>query len=118
MAWEPGAPHAGFSTGDPWLAVVVPEAGTAAEQASAAGSPLALYRELIALRRELRGPVEIEASAPELVTLRRGEHVISLNAGDRAAPAPRVRELLLHTHDVQAPPDLLHPGEGLLGRTC
>jgi alpha-glucosidase len=118
MPWAPDAPHAGFTSGDPWLPVVVPAAGTAAEQAQAAGSPLALYRDLIALRRELRGPVEVDASPPQLVTLRRGEHVISLNAGDRPAPAPRVREVLLHTHDVQGPPDLLHPGEGLLGRTC
>jgi alpha-glucosidase len=95
MPWVPDAAHAGFTSGDPWLPVIVPDAGTAAEQARAAGSPLALYRDLIALRRQLRGPVEVAAS-----------------------PAPRVRELLLHTHDVQAPPDLLHPGEGLLGRTC
>lgn len=118
MAWEAGAAHAGFTTGDPWLPVVVPGAGPAAEQVDQPGSPLRLYRDLIAVRRQLRGPVEVIDTAPELVTLRRGEHVISLNVGTRPAPAPALREVLLHTHGDAHPRDLLHPGEGLLGRSA
>jgi len=118
MPWEPDRANAGFSDGAPWLPVVVPPAGTAAEQAAHPGSPLSLYRRLIALRRELRGPVEVLESAPELVLLRRGEHLICLNAGDGPASAPRAGELLLHTHDLTSPPDLLHPGEGLVARSC
>jgi alpha-glucosidase len=118
MAWEPDARNAGFSGGTPWLPVVVPEAGTAVEQEDRAGSPLRLYRDLIAARRRLRGPVEVVESAPEIVVLRRGEHLIAINAGDRPASAPRLRDVLVHTHDATRPPDLLHPGEAVVGATC
>ena len=66
----------------------------------------------------MSGPVEVLDGAPEIVALRRGDHVIALNPGDRPAAAPRMREVLLHTHDVQRPPDLLHPGEAVVGTTC
>ncbi len=116
MPWQREARNAGFSAGDPWLPVVVPPDGTAAEQAARPGTPLALYRDLISLRRELRGPVELLEAAPQVVALRRGDHLVALNAGDRPAPAPPMRELLLHTHDRPGPVDLLHPGEGLVAR--
>lgn len=118
MAWEPDPrPNGGFSDGTPWLPVVVPEGGTVAEQATRDDSTLALYRALIAMRRELRGAVEVLDADPELVVLRRGDHVVALNAGTRPAAPPAVGEVLLHTHDRASRSDLLHPGEALVART-
>lgn len=49
MHWE-DAPHAGFTTGEPWLPVAV-DAHTVAYQRDDPRSMLSLYRRLIALRR-------------------------------------------------------------------
>ncbi len=119
MAWEadPAGANAGFSAGSPWLEVVVPAEGTAAEQRTRPGSMLALYTALIALRRDLHGPIELLEADPQLVVLRRGEHLIALNAGHAPAPAPAAGEVLLHTHDRACASRLLRPGEGIVAGT-
>ena len=48
---------------------------------------LAWYRELIALRRDLRGSVELLDAGPGVVSFRRGEHVVALNFADDAPTA-------------------------------
>ena len=54
MAWESGAPHAGFTTGTPWLPVKAPQAARAVDREEARNdSVLHAYRALIGLRRSL-----------------------------------------------------------------
>ncbi|MCP9488448.1 MAG: hypothetical protein MSC31_01070 [Solirubrobacteraceae bacterium MAG38_C4-C5] len=40
MPWTDETPHAGFTTGEPWLQVVTPPAGSAVAQAAHSDSPL------------------------------------------------------------------------------
>ncbi|MEM8849866.1 MAG: alpha-glucosidase [Pseudomonadota bacterium] len=50
MVWEAAAPHAGFSTGTPWLPVKPPQAAKAVD-AQLPGGVLDFYREVIAYRK-------------------------------------------------------------------
>jgi alpha-glucosidase len=52
MQWD-GSASGGFTTGTPWLPVVDPATRNVREQSEDAGSLLALYRRLIAARREV-----------------------------------------------------------------
>jgi alpha-glucosidase len=100
MAWD-GSPNAGFTTGTPWLSVEVPADGPAGEQGE--GSMLAWYLSLIALRRDLRGELELLDAAPGVVAFRRGAHVVALNLGDAEAAAPQgAGEPLLATPGASA----------------
>jgi alpha-glucosidase len=122
MPWTDEAPHAGFTTGEPWLVVVTPPAGSAAAQAADPDSPLALHRDLIAARRHLRGDLELlEDAAPGVVAFRRGEHVVAVNLGADCAPLQRpagavvVRATHASEHPAgSAAPDTLGPGKGVL----
>jgi glycosidase len=96
MPWNGSANH-GFTTAEPWLEVVVPTDGTADQQAHDPGSMLAWYRELMALRRQLQGDVELIDAASDLVAFRRGTHVIALNLGAEPQAPPAARDLLLAT---------------------
>ena len=87
MQWEP-APGGGFSEGKPWLALTDPERRSVAAQRDDPGSLLNLYRRLIALRRELRGPLELLEAPPDVLAFRRGEHAVAINFGDDAAASP------------------------------
>jgi alpha-glucosidase len=97
MQWD-ASPGGGFSTGDPWLEPSDPERRAVATQRDDPGSLLALYRRLIALRRELRGPLEPLPAPPGLLVFRRGEHAVAINFNQRAAKSPLEGELLLATH--------------------
>ena len=97
MQWD-ASPGGGFSTGDPWLEPSDPERRAVATQRDDPGSLLALYRRLIALRRELRGPLEPLPAPPGLLVFRRGEHAVAINFNQRAAESPLEGELLLATH--------------------
>ncbi|HEX4734243.1 MAG TPA: DUF3459 domain-containing protein, partial [Thermoleophilaceae bacterium] len=94
MPWD-GSPNAGFTTGEPWLDVVVPDDGPADAQGE--GSMQAWYRDLIGLRRKLDGDVEMLDAAPGVVAFRRGSHLIALNLGDEPQAPPPARELVLST---------------------
>lgn len=98
MCWDASAPHGGFTTGTPWLPAACPPEGGVAQQAAAAGSVLDLYRTLIALRRDLRGPIEPVDAAPGVVAFRRGPHAVALNLADDDRPSPFTGALLCHTH--------------------
>jgi alpha-glucosidase len=79
MPWD-GTRHGGFTTGEPWLEVVVPPDGPADAQRD--GSMLAWYRLLIALRGELRGELQMLDAPAGVVAFRRGPHVVALNLGE------------------------------------
>jgi alpha-glucosidase len=96
MPWDDSA-NAGFTTGEPWLEMVVPAGGTVEQQAQDPDSMLDWYRELIALRRQLEGRVELLDAAPGVVAFRRGMHVVALNLGDEPQAPPAVGEVLLAT---------------------
>jgi alpha-glucosidase len=117
MAWDESR-RWGFTAGDPWLPVERPAGGTVAEQERDPDSMLHLYRRLIARRRDLRGPVELLEADEGLVTFRRGEHLVALNATDEPRPAPRSGDVVLRTGGDSPTPRALGPGEGLLARAC
>jgi alpha-glucosidase len=92
MPWDATA-NAGFTTGEPWLDVVVPPDGPADAQGE--GSMLDWYRSLIELRGKLRGDVEFLDAAPGVVAFRRGSYVIAINIDDDPRPPPEAREIVL-----------------------
>jgi alpha-glucosidase len=113
MAWDTG-PHGSFTTGRPWLEAVRPPGGSVAEQERDRGSMMHLYRDLIALRRQLDGGVELLDAGEDVLALRRGRHVVALNVGAQPAPAPASRAVMLHTHGRARVGPLLGPGEGFV----
>jgi alpha-glucosidase len=116
MCWDGRAPHGGFSSVEPWLPPACPPAGGVAQQAGDGSSLLALYRDLIALRRRLDGPAELLDTEEGVVAFRRGEqHVVALNLADEPRAAPPAATLLRHTHGSSGEtPDRLAPGEGFV----
>jgi alpha-glucosidase len=97
MQWEPG-PLGGFTTGEPWLAPVDPDVRNAADQRRDPASVLSLYRQLIALRRELAPGFELLDADDSLVLYRRGGHVVMLNFGEADRSAPVRGEPVFSTH--------------------
>ena len=121
IPWTDESPHAGFTTGQPWLPVIPPPAGSAAAQATDPDSPLALYRDLIAARRDVHGDMELlEDVAPGVVAFRRGEHVVAVNLGADSVPLRPVEGAVVvrATHSQHpggsAPPARLGSGMGVL----
>jgi len=87
MQWDDG-PNGGFSAGEPWLPAVDPGARNVAAQRDDPASLVSLYRELIALRRELQGPLELVDADDGVLAYRRGDHLIAINltAEERSPP--------------------------------
>jgi alpha-glucosidase len=119
MQWEAG-PGGGFSAGPPWLPLTDPGRRNVTDQRSDPGSTLNLFRRLIAVRRELSGPLaELELSGSRL-SYRRGRHRVVLNLGRDGAPAgvrADERVVVAAPSDTAASPERLAPGAGLLLRT-
>ena len=128
MRWDDDAPHGGFSDGEPWLPAIEVAGGGAAKQERDPDSVLALYRDLIALRRDLEPGLEfLDAGAAPgegVVAYRRGtDHVVAINLGDEPGDAPPAGDILRATHAAKHPagsaaPRRLAPGEGFLARAC
>jgi alpha-glucosidase len=116
MAWDDHEPHGGFTTADPWLPATGASDGAVAVQREDVGSILHLYRDLIGLRRELAGPVELLDAADGVVALRRGRHVVAVNIAAEPRPAPAGGRVVRHTHrhGVMSAPATLAPGEGVV----
>ncbi len=97
MPWTADGPHHGFTTGTPWLEVVTAPAGSAEEQRATPGSPAHLVRDLIALRRELDGPVEALGVRDGVLHFRRGGHAVAVNTTAEDRPVPVRGEVVLTT---------------------
>jgi alpha-glucosidase len=95
MPWDRSS-QLGFTTGEPWLPVGDGVTETVADQERDPDSFLALMRDLIALRSELVGAdAEVIDSPEDTVVVVRGEHVVAINLGGVARPAPIAGELLI-----------------------
>jgi alpha-glucosidase len=122
MRWDDGAPHGGFTNGEPWLPAIDVDGGAVAAQARDADSVLALYRDLIGLRRRLGEGLAFVDAGDGVLAYRRGDdHLIALNLDDRPRPAPAAREIVRATHARRRPagapaPRRLAAGEGFLAR--
>lgn len=133
MQWNAGR-HAGFTTGEPWLAVAddIDAVNVEAELASE-GSVLAFYKRVLALRRAERALStgsyrSVPASGDVLAYLREGDgrsFLIVLNLGaDRATLVPGKRltfagevvesTLARRRHKTISGPIELEPHEGLI----
>ena len=124
MPWD-GSTNAGFSTGEPWLPLNDDWAArNVAAQANDAGSMLALYRRLLALRRSHGalnlGDIQIHAAVPDLLVYERsdgGEHLlVALNFAGEPRALPFAGELLLSTTGAAAFHGTLAPDEGVILR--
>jgi alpha-glucosidase len=131
LPWAPpsaAGPGAGFTTGTPWLPMTADaERVNADTQGADPRSVLALYRALLALRREeddLQGGAIAfgDAGDPDVLTYRRGaRHVVALNFSAQPRPVawPAGARTRLSTQDLDrdrgAPaPARLRGGEGVV----
>jgi alpha-glucosidase len=96
MQWD-GSPKGGFTSGEPWLPLIDPARVNVEAQRDDSRSMLTLVRELIALRRELSGDLELLESAEGVVAYRRGPHAVAVNTTAEPQPAPRHGEVCFET---------------------
>lgn len=112
MQWEP-EPRGGFSTGEPWLPLTDPARRSVEVQRSEPGSLLNLHRDLIALRRELDGPLSEVDLTGAVLGYRRGTHRVVINLGAEPAPLPEPLPRIVYATDPGAG-DRLEGGAGLI----
>jgi alpha-glucosidase len=115
MQWD-ATSGGGFSAGTPWLAPGDPSACNVADQERDRGSVLWLYRDLIALRRDLGPDLRFVDSDDAVLAYRRGEVIVALNLGAAPAPAPAHGEVLLGTAGGVGGGSVLDPGTGWIAR--
>ncbi len=117
MQWEPTTPGGGFTDGTPWLALADPRERNVADQEADRDSVLWLYRDLIALRRDLEPGLRFIDSAEAVLAYRRGDVVVALNLGAAPAPSPGHGEILLSTGRLGADDSsMLAPHTGWVAR--
>jgi alpha-glucosidase len=87
MQWD-ASPSGGFTTGTPWLPLADPAARNVAAQRDDPGSLLALYRELLAVRREIRGRPSMFEAEPGVLAFERGPHGVAINLTPEPRTAP------------------------------
>jgi alpha-glucosidase len=114
MQWEAGE-TGGFSTGEPWVPPIDPDARNVTGQEGAVGSMLELYRALIALRRELGAGIADLLATGDVLSYRRGEHLIALNLGEDPAAVEQRGDLVLSTSAGHRDGELA-PGEATIVR--
>jgi alpha-glucosidase len=123
MRWDDDAAHGGFTDGEPWLPAIPVAGGAVAAQAADPDSVLALYRDLIAARRDLGEGLELVGGGDAVLAFRRGDgHVVAVNIGTQTSAAPPAGAIVRFTHAQRhaagsPAPATLEPGEGFLART-
>ena len=119
MQWD-ATPAGGFSSGDPWLPLTDPADRNVAGQRREPSSLLNLHRRLIALRRELGGPLEQIEAERGLLSYRRGAHRVLLNTGEQSVEPGSLgagRVELSSAGPGEAAGDRIGAGEGRILRT-
>ncbi len=122
MCWDAEKPHGGFTDGTPWLPVVAPLGGGAAQQERDDDSVFALYRDLIAARSAITGGLRFLHVADGVLAYRRGaHHVVVLHFADGPRTVPVAGTIVRATHASRHPtgtrsPRVLEAGEGLVIR--
>jgi alpha-glucosidase len=111
MQWTP---EGGFTDGHPWLPIVDPRDLNVEQQRDDPGSLLTLYRELLDVRRALRGAIEPIAAAGGVLAYRRGDHLIAINITAEEREAPPHGDVVLATHDTSA--RTLPPHAGIVAK--
>src|SRR5689334_23406511 len=96
MQWDASA-SGGFTTGEPWLPVVDPQAQNVESQRGDTGSLLELYRRLVALRRTLGEGFRLLDAEPGVVAFERGGQTVAANTTGERRTVPR-GETVLATH--------------------
>jgi alpha-glucosidase len=122
MRWDDDAPHGGFTTAaaTPWLPAIEVAGGAVAQQAGAPDSMLSLYRDLIAIRRELGAGLSFVDATDGVLAYRRGDrHLVAINMSDGARACPPAGTIVRATdakrHPAGSPaPAVLQPGEAVL----
>ena len=87
MQWDSTA-TGGFTSGEAWLPLVDPGVRNVADGRDDAGSLLALYRELIALRRDMSGALRMLPAEPGVLAYARGGHAVAINTAAEPLRAP------------------------------
>ena len=98
MQWD-GSHLGGFTTGTPWLPLTDPGERNVQDQRRDPSSVLSLFRDLIALRRELGDGFELADVAPGVVAYQRGSHFVAVNTTAEPQTVPAGRSVLA-THDA------------------
>jgi alpha-glucosidase len=96
MQWD-ATPRGGFTSGQPWLKVVDPALLNVATQREDPDSMLSLHRELLALRRQMHGPVRGLRGESGLLVFQRGSHVVAINTGPEPVCLPDAGPVVLAT---------------------
>jgi len=124
MQWD-ASPTGGFTAGTPWLPAVDPATRNVADERRDPASMWSLHRDLIRLRRGLRGPLEpVAAEADGLLAYRRGDVLVALNLGTAdigAVGASRVGRMTRGAEVLRATPGAgedgrIPPGGGIMLR--
>jgi alpha-glucosidase len=116
MRWDE-SPGGGFTTGEPWLPLAGPQQLSVASGLGRPGSMLELHRELIVLRRELRGGLSEVNATEGVLSFARGEHRVAVNLGDEPCRHDTTGHIVLGTHPGEHRDGSLAPGEGVIART-
>ena len=87
MQWD-STPGGGFTSGEAWLPPVDPEIRNVEDARSEPGSLLRHYRELIALRKGMSGPLSMVEAEPGLLAYARGQHRVAVNTTAEPARSP------------------------------
>ena len=85
MQWD-GSRAGGFTTATPWLPSADPAGRNVVEQQADPDSILALFRDLIRVRREIQGAPRPIDCGPGLLAYRRSEHLVVINLTGEALP--------------------------------
>jgi alpha-glucosidase len=111
MQWDE-SPNGGFTSGPPWLPLIDTAGRSVAAQEDDPRSELALFKRVIALRREYEPELRFVESPPKTVVLSRGSFVIAVNLGDRPVSMRRTGELLLEARPGDGKDPLSLPANG------
>jgi len=126
MRWDDDAPHGGFTAAaTPWLPAIAVAGGGVAQQAREPDSMLSLYRDLIAVRRELGSGLRLVGATDDgVLAYRRGDrHLVAINMSDGPRACPPAGSIVRATHAGRHPagapaPAELQPGEGVLATSA